>query len=227
VDMSALIEDFTLGQGEPARGPLLPIQGFADTTQVLSYDPDEASRLLRVAGWGDSNNNGILDRRGTNLHFEILVAEEKRLHHQVGLAIAAALQKVGIGASVLPLPMQKFLERLNRGHFETFIGQWFPDLDADVENVWSSNHLAQLNFGGYVNATADSLMLALRYELVSNQRDALMNSLQRTIYQDQPYLFLMQMPRFVVVSSRVRGADPNLLSTFWNLPEWWIPQRLQ
>jgi peptide/nickel transport system substrate-binding protein len=227
VDMAALIEKFTLGQAEPSRGPLLPIQGFADTTQVLPFDPDASRQLLIDAGWRDSNSNGILDRRGTNLHFQILVAEEKQLHLQVAMAIATAMQEVGIGASVLALPTMTFLNRLHGGEFEAFIGQWFPDLDADIENVWSTNNLGQMNFGGYASAKADSLMLALRYELQTGSRDALLSSLQRTIYDDQPYLFLMQVPRFVVVSERLRGADPNVLSTFWNLPEWWIPQRWQ
>jgi ABC-type transport system substrate-binding protein len=54
-----------------------------------------------------------------------------------------------------------------------------------------------------------------------------LQALQRRIYDDQPYLFVLQPPRFTIVSKRVRGCDPNVLSTFWNLPEWWIPRRLQ
>jgi peptide/nickel transport system substrate-binding protein len=225
VDIEALIEATTLGQGDPARGPLLPIQGFADTTRIVAFDPDAARRALRDAGWGDSNENGILDRRGVNLHFEILVDEEKPLHVQLATLVAEDLQRVGIGAQVLALPTLPFLDRVQDGRFETFIGQWFPDLDANVEDVWRENGF--LNYTGYANATADSLIRALRYETQSVQRERILVRLQRTIYADQPYLFLLQPPRFTVLSTRVRGVDPNVLSTFWNLPQWWIPRRLQ
>jgi len=225
VDLQRLIEATTLGQGEPARGPLLPIQGFADTTQTFDFDPAASRRLLQQAGWGDANQDGILDRRGVNLHFEILVDEGKPLHLQVASLVAEQFRDVGIGAELLPLPTVPFLQRLAEGRYEAFIGQWYPDLDANVEEVWRPG--GWLNYTGYEDSHADSLLHALRYELNPENRDALMHELQVRIYQDQPYLFLVQPARFVIVSGRVRGVDPNVLSTFWNLPSWWIPRHLQ
>ena len=54
-----------------------------------------------------------------------------------------------------------------------------------------------------------------------------MTRLQHLVYADQPYLFLFQNPRFVAFSERVRGADPTVLSSFWNLPRWWVPKALR
>jgi peptide/nickel transport system substrate-binding protein len=227
VDVPRLIDDFTLGQGERARGPLLPVQGFADTSAVFEYNPERARQLLRQAGWGDSNDNGILDKRGINLHFEILVAAEKTLHRRLATAIAASLREVGFGIDVRVLPTFQLLDHLEGGAFECFIGQWFPDLDANIEIVWSSSILGRFNYAGYQDTAADSLMAVLHYELDPAAREVALQALQRRIYDDQPYLFVLQPPRFTIVSKRVRGCDPNVLSTFWNLPEWWIPRRLQ
>jgi hypothetical protein len=62
----------------------------------------------------------------------------------------------------------------------------------------------------------------LSHESQGGERRAAMAALQARVYGLQPYLFLFQMPQFVVFAPRVRGAEPSVVQPFWNLPEWWL-----
>jgi ABC-type transport system substrate-binding protein len=142
-------------------------------------------------------------------------------------AVARDLERVGMRVEVLPLAPHEVVKRLTSHGFEAFMGRWYPDLGLDLDPVWRSESTDRQNFGGYANARVDSLLGRLRHDLPADERAAVMHRLQSAVYADQPYLFLVQEPRFLVLSRRVRGALPQVVAPFWNLPEWWIPRHLQ
>lgn len=223
VDTKKLIRELTLGQGDPARGPLVPALGFADTTALLPYDPEAAKSLLTEAGWVDGDGDGVRDRKGARLAFHLLVPEQDPLRQRTAEAVAQQLRLVGMEVHVRVLLLEEFYGRLNRGEFEAYVGKWVPQRGMSLEAVWHSEATDRFNYGGFRNATVDSLLAFLRLEQPGPSEEELLLRLQRTIYAAQPYLFLFQDPRFALFSPRVQGERPNVLSSFWNLPEWWIP----
>ncbi|MFQ5599541.1 MAG: ABC transporter substrate-binding protein [Candidatus Krumholzibacteriia bacterium] len=227
VDVERLIQELTLGQGDRSRGPLVPVLGIVDSTDILAHDPRGARRLLDDAGWRDTDHDGVRDRRGARLDFHILVSADAPVRLGAAEAIARDLSRVGMHAQVRVVPLREFVPRLQGGRFESFMGRWYPDLDADLEPVWHSASTDRFNYGGYASATVDSLLVRLRHEDPGVARKRLFADLQRRVYDDQPYLFLFHVPRFVVFSARVRGARPTVVSAFRNLPEWWIPRSQQ
>lgn len=225
VDVRRLVHRWTAGQGDPARGPLVPAQAFADTLATLPYDPKAAARSLDAAGWTDSDGDRIRDRRGAKLEFHLLTAAGEPVRSGVARDVAADLRRVGIRVEVTELPVPEFAQRLGQHRFEAFVGQWHPDLGLDLEPVWRSDAGDRYNFCGYSNPAADSLLTRLWHERGPQDRERTMACLQRVVYDDQPYLFLIQPPRFVAFAPWVQGANPTLLSTFHDLPAWWIARR--
>jgi peptide/nickel transport system substrate-binding protein len=223
VDVEALINTLTLRQGDWARGPFVPASGYADTTSVLPHDVELAKAILERAGWRDENGDGVRERRGARLAFFILTPEDDALRVEAAQQVSKQLAAAGISARVRTLPNLDFLSRIDGHDFEAYMGHWYPDLHGDLSPVWHSE-TARFNYGGYANPTVDSLLALLRYEEADTWRRQAETELQRRIYADQPVLFLFQVPRFAAFSRRVRGYRPNVLSTFWNLPEWWIPR---
>jgi peptide/nickel transport system substrate-binding protein len=221
VDIDALMRRESLGQGDRARGPLTALRGFADTTQVLPHDPAAAIRALEAAGWVDSDGDGARDRRGAQLAFNLLAPQEDALRVAVARGVAHDLQAVGIRAEVRPVQLQVLLERLQSRSFEAFVGQWFPTPEVDLDPVWRADATDRFNFGGYVSHVTDSLLTSMQHEMPNPEREKLLSHFQAHVYADQPYLFLFQNPHFLVLGPQVRGADPNVVSPFWNLPAWW------
>jgi peptide/nickel transport system substrate-binding protein len=225
VDLDDLMRRWTLGQGSPARGPLVPAQAFADTHAVLPFDRRAAMRALDAAGYVDSDGDGVRDRRGARLAFHILAPAVDSVRIGIAADVARALRSVGVGAMVQALPPHEMLQRLEAGAFEAFIGEWFPNLGLNLDAVWRSEAGDRFNYGGFADRGVDSLLTLLWQEYPRPGRDAVMAALQARVYAAQPYLFLFQMPHFLVLDPRVRGADPDVVSPFWNLPEWWLEPR--
>jgi peptide/nickel transport system substrate-binding protein len=227
VNVRAIIDDLTEGQAEPARGPLVPALAYTDTTPVLAFDPRAAARALEAAGWHDEDRDGVRDRRGAHLAFHILVSDNDPLRLAIAARVSRDLARIGVAAEVRELPVEQLVPRLQSGAFEAFMGMWYPDPGLDLDPIWYSESTDRMNYGGYASAGADSLLDQLRHEIDPDRRAQLLTVFQRRVYADQPYLFLVQNPRFVALSRRVHGADLQVLSTFWNLPRWWIPRDLQ
>jgi peptide/nickel transport system substrate-binding protein len=169
----------------------------------------------------------VRDRRGARLEFHLLVHSTEPLRIAIATAVGRDLERVGMHAEVRVLDPQEIAQRLTSHTFEAFMGRWYPNLGLELDPVWRSESTDRQNFGGYSNARVDSLLGRLRHDLHPDERATAMARLQATVYADQPYLFLVQEPRLLLLSRRVRGARPQVGAPFWNLPEWWIPRRLQ
>jgi len=225
VDVRRLIHNWTADQGDPARGPLVPVLAFADTLATLRYDPGAAGRALDAAGWKDSDGDRIRDRRGAQLKFHLLTVAGDALRLGIARDVAADLRRIGVRAEVREVQPAEFGQRLGRRAFEAFVGQWFPDLGLDLDPVWRSDAADRSNFVGYASPEADSLLTRLWHERGVEDRARSLARFQRVVYDDQPYLFLIQPARFVAFAPGVHGAEPTVLSTFHDLPAWWLSPR--
>ena len=50
----------------------------------------------------------------------------------------------------------------------------------------------------------------------------MLHEIQQILHQDQPFTFLWETQRLAAIREGVRGADPNPVSTYYNLRHWWI-----
>ena len=227
VDVPRLVHDLSLGLGNPARGPLTALAGFADTTAVLPHDPESARQLLEGAGWRDEDGDGVRERRGARLELHLLVTQDDPLRVELGQRVARDLAPVGLRVEVRELRPEELALRLASGSFEAFVGQWFPDAEGELDPVWRSDYTDRQNFGGYASRVADSLLTRLSHELDPPDRERVLAAFQTHVYADQPYLFLFQNPHFLVLAPHLQGAEPEIVAPFWNLPEWWVSERLR
>jgi peptide/nickel transport system substrate-binding protein len=227
VDIARIQRERWRDQADPARGPLVAALDYTDTTRVFAFDPESARRELEAAGWRDPDGDGIRGRDGVRLTFQLIVPHDETLREQMARDVARDLKGVGIGIEVRALPLPEFAARLAAADFDAFMGQWAPDLGLDLVPVWHSTSTHLRNFVAYSDSVTDQLLMRMQHELGAAERARVLAAFQRRVYEAQPYLFLVQSPRLVVLAPRLRGVEPNALSTFWNLPAWWIPSREQ
>jgi ABC-type transport system substrate-binding protein len=89
-------------------------------------------------------------------------------------------------------------------------------LDADLYQIFHSSQTGhfQLNFVGYENREADTLMLRIRQEYNHERQVAMARDLHRLIADDQPYTFLFVGKSLVLLDRKVirmvRDADGTL-----------------
>ncbi|MFC2079294.1 ABC transporter substrate-binding protein [Candidatus Bipolaricaulota bacterium] len=112
-----LIADFVLeGYVEPAVAMVVPQMPWSlanDPSAGYEYNPAEATRLLTAAGWTDSDGDGILDKDGQPLSFQIAVRTGNRPEYvPVAEAVQGMLRDVGIEVELLAVDVGAWISEL-------------------------------------------------------------------------------------------------------------------
>ena len=89
------------GNGTPAVGPFpanMPCGG--DAVHTDAYNAEQAKKLLREAGWTDTDGNGYVDKNGQDLTVRWLTYTSRQELPLLAEAAQAFLKEVGIRAEV-------------------------------------------------------------------------------------------------------------------------------
>jgi peptide/nickel transport system substrate-binding protein len=93
----------------------------ASTTTPPDFDPEGAKKLLAEAGHPDGFDLEL------NVHAPI---------KEIGEAIAGMVRKVGIRASVRPLPLALYVRLRGEGKFTAFLGFYPTNAQPDMDNIF-------------------------------------------------------------------------------------------
>jgi peptide/nickel transport system substrate-binding protein len=94
--------------------------GCVSSTKPPDYNPEDAKKLLAEAGYKD----------GLDLEFDV--------HEpltEIGQAIAGMVRKVGIRASMRPLPLTLYVRLRGDGKFTSFLGFYPTSAQPDMDNL--------------------------------------------------------------------------------------------
>ncbi len=194
----AIIESFFFGSATNINGPIHPIKKYYNRElKLIPYQPEEASRLLREAGWTDLTGDGILDKitdegDTVSLRFSLLTGQRK-LGQDIGLVWKQDAAKAGIAIDLDIVDNTQFITRLQQGTFDlaNLSGRFAPGYD-ELSFTWHtrSQNGAGNNFMHYTNPQVDSLIDAIEIESDPARKEAMYKDFQQKIHEDQPVLFL-------------------------------------
>jgi peptide/nickel transport system substrate-binding protein len=148
--------------GEVPVGAAPPFQWVArESVGQLPFDTAAASRLLESRGWRDSDRDGLRDRGGRTLRFELLVPTTSRTRQQAAVLVQEQLRRVGVGLRIVPIEFTVMEERGGRGDFDAvFFSRTLDPSPAGLTQFWSSEAVGAGNVGGYRSPSFDSLVRA-------------------------------------------------------------------
>jgi peptide/nickel transport system substrate-binding protein len=225
IDRDLLIDVVYNGFARTAFGPILSdMWAFNRSLEPVPFDVDRARSLLGEAGWSDSDGDGLLDRDGRPFEFELLANAESELRQDICLLVEENLERVGI--RVVP----RFVEwgtlgaAERRGDFDAIVGRWTEPTMIDLNDLWRSAAPggATMNSIGYANPEVDRLPDVIDETTDLAAQKELFDRIQELITADQPYTFLVEHLRLVGLNSRLRGADINDATPYFNIDEWYV-----
>jgi len=229
LDRAAVVRSLYRGSARIISGPWAPDSPAYDASvEPLPYDPAGAARLLEEAGWKDTNGDGLRDREGRELAFDVLVSSGSLIGQQICEVFAAAARKAGVQVRVRALEWSAYVERLDNGDFEAASGAWSATADPNPDPfpLWHSTQVppAGANSCFFADAEADGLMVAARGEQDVKKRTALYHRLHRIFRDQAPAIWIVNASKKYAFRREVRGLVTSPLGLFgiWPGPAgWW------
>ena len=222
IDANAIIETAWNGLAGPSTSPMHPILwAFDETVQPIPFDPTAARTALAELGWIDSDGDGVVDRDGQPLTFEILANQGAQQRIDACTIVQAQMKAIGVDVKIRVLEWNAFIQSaVVKGEFDACLFAYNVETRADLTNFWKTG--ATFNLSRYSNAEVDALIDQARAAADRGAARPLWARAQHIIYNDQPHYFLALPFELMGVNSRYCGVAPTAQSPFVNLPEWYV-----
>ncbi len=231
IDKSELIDVVLFGLGNPATGPYVPnTWPYNPGVKKYEYSPAMAKKLLKEAGWEDTDGDGILEKDGRPFRFTILTNMGNSLRMNTATIIQWRLAQVGIRVDIRALEWSTFVNQfIDKRRFEAVILGWSIGLDPDQYDIWHSSKTKEkeFNFVTYKNPEVDELLERGRRTFDVKERKKTYFRIQEILADELPYIFLYVPDATPIVHARFAGIRPSPIGIEYNLPKWYVPAGLQ
>jgi len=221
-----ILKNHLHGLAKQITGPFFYLSKAIDRLiEPLPFDPDAAEALLKEAGWRDSNDDGILDKKidGKLCSFEFELPMISRSGYEQALitSFKEDLQKIGIIMTLRPLEWSALKELVDSHEADAYtLAFRTTPIFEDPYPQWHSSETRKggLNRIGYRNPQVDNLLEKIRFEYDEEKRYALLNEFHRILHRDQPFTFLYSLSTIVGINKRWSNTKVHKLGL--NLYEW-------
>lgn len=191
IDKQAIIDAALFGYGTPIGSHFPPHHpAYVDLSARYPYNPDEARKLLKEAGFADGFKT-------------TLALPPPAYARRSGEIIAAQLEAVGIEVEILNIEWAQWLDQVfqNKNYDLTIVSHTEP-LDIDI-------YARDDYYFQYQNDAFNEIISKLRGENEENLRNSLLQQAQRIIADDAVNVFLAQGPKIAVWRKEVSGVWIN------------------
>ncbi|MDH5720632.1 MAG: peptide-binding protein [Spirochaetia bacterium] len=157
-----------------------------------TYDPAKALELLKKAGFKDTDKDGILDKDGKPLEFEIMIpAGSQDFYERFISVVKEDMRKHGVQINARSIEFQAMVAKLNKRDFHAAMLGWSQGIESDPYQLWhSSNIKAGHNFTSFADKELDDLIERARLEFNEEKRNKMYHRVHEILYENQPYTFL-------------------------------------
>jgi ABC-type transport system substrate-binding protein len=190
-----IIEKFEYNLSEPATGPIYVQSDYANpNVKAVDFNPKEALKVLNIAGWRDSDKNGILDKiiDGKKKELTLTILEPASDMMKVLTIFKEEARKIGVEINLKTIEWNSFVKLLDEKNFEGVRLAWGSGgVEWDPKQIWhsSSSQGAGSNFISYSNPEVDSLIDQARKLYEREKRIPLLQRVHQLIADDYPYIF--------------------------------------
>lgn len=195
-----LMQDkFEYNLSEPATGPIYIQSDYANPdVKPVPYDPEGALKILRDAGWKDTDRDGILDKviagKKTNLSITLLEPIQEMIKYLTVYKEDA--RKAGVEINIKNIEWNSFIKLIDERNFDAVRLAWTGGgVDWDPKQIWhsSSSSGAGSNFINYSNKEVDRLIDQARKLYDKEERIKILRKVHGIISSEYPYIFFFNM----------------------------------
>lgn len=209
IDVEDIIKTIDYGYGVQSVGPFHPTKPYYNKSlKPIKQDIEMAKRLLADSGWKDLDNDGdlekVLEGNLTELELDLLISGSE-LSKKVALLFQEAAKKAGVIINVVAKPFRRIRsENLRTKDFEIVASLSSSDANPDDPyNYWHSESTdeGEQNIFSYKSEKSDALIEKIRTTRNPQERTKYYLEFQKTLYEDQPVVFLYAPTDKILVSN--------------------------
>lgn len=197
IDRQSIVDTAWLGQAQLGSTLLTPASGWQDTSiEALPYDPAQADALLDAAGYR-KGADGIRVANGEPMSYDVVFPTEINGPGDRSFQIIQNdLKEVGIVVKQQKMDSDAAFDAIqgSDGKYEDFdlaMWDWVLPPDPDTQlNAMTCSQWGNLSDSGYCNPAYDAMYLKQGVLTDSDQRHAMVDRMQQTIFDDRPYIIL-------------------------------------
>lgn len=219
------------GHAQPAVSWVSPANKFWFNAKLTPHPFDQKAALQALAQDGFQLQNGVLhDRDGHAVEFSVITNAGNKNRERMATMIQQDLSGIGIHLNVVTLDFPSLIERITStfDYEACLLGLLNNDLDPNSQmNVWlSSSDTHQWNPSEKTPATAwekeiDGLMRAQASTLDVKKRKQAIDRVQEIVWQQEPFIYLVNKNAMSAVSTSLHNAHPVVLrpQVYWNIDQ--------
>jgi peptide/nickel transport system substrate-binding protein len=192
IDREALVDRVMLGYASPSVTVIPSPKWHYDPPDVVTYDPDEANRILDEAGYLDTDNDGIRETPdGEPLELRFIVRSEAPETVTAGEFIVEWLRDVGISLNTEAVNDNKLTDVWYANDYDMYIWGWGVEPDPDFQlSAYATFQCGVWSDTCYSNPEYDQLYKDQQRATSIEERAQIVDQMQQIIYNDRPELVL-------------------------------------
>lgn len=209
-----MLKKFEYGLSTYANGPIY-VQSDYNNPEVkpVEYDPQEALKILRNAGWRDTDKDGLLDKviKGKKTSLTVTILEPLADMVKYLTVFKEDASKVGVDIQIKNIEWNSFVKLLDEKNFDAVRLAWSGGgVEWDPKQIWHSDSIegASSNFISYSNPEVDRLIDQARKLYDRDQRIPLLQRVHKIIANDYPYIFWFN-PKYSLYGHTKRVIKPK------------------
>lgn len=200
-----------------------------------SYNPGKSLRILQSIGWSLNKSDGLLEKLGKELSFNLIFEKNSHLEENIARTIKIQLGELGINVKPQPLVFSDKERVIKQNQFEAVLVNYsYYDLNLyEVIKNFYFDILKNSNYkANYFNPTIEKLFKQADKD--TKLRKQFVRRYQIFLRQDSPVVFLYFDDKIIYgVKSRFQNVRVSFSSgsTFYYrlspFENWFVPKSLQ
>ena len=192
------------GRGLPAKAAFPDSFSYGnEAVETVSYDPEEAKKLLEESGWKDTDGDGYADKDGQKLTIDWLTYPTRLEQPKLAEYAQATLKEIGI--DVVVNNTSDHMTYAADGNFDVYVSSTTTAPTGDPEYFFTSTVVGPKNYGKYENKEVTALTERLHQAFEPEERAKLATELQQKILDDDGFFFVSHLNMGIVTKSNVKG----------------------
>ncbi|GAB4274556.1 MAG: ABC transporter substrate-binding protein [Candidatus Rifleibacteriota bacterium] len=201
IDRDKIIKAVYQGRAVAAKGSIPPgILGYSKNSKGYEYNPEEAKRLLKEAGFNSENP----------LRFDIY-QKSSQAAFEITRLLQGELKKHGVQVNLKPMEWSALKDAINKGEAPAFYLSWFGDYPDGENFLYPLFHSNNWGSGGnrarFKNEEVDRMIEdAVKIQDTELRAEAY-DRVNRKVLELAPWLYLWHCSESYLTSPNVSNID--------------------